>query len=70
MSKAKNSTGSGLVTVTLSEESVRLLDELAERGIYGKNKAEVAARFIDRALQEFAETPRFKLQKRRHQKPE
>jgi len=60
-----NLAGSNVVRVTLSSESVRLLDELAEKGIYGRNRSEVAGRFIDKALQKFVETPRLKLGGRR-----
>ncbi len=56
-----NKASSGSITVTVSDQSIRLLDEIAGRGIYGKNKAEVAARFIDKALQEFVDPPRLKL---------
>jgi len=44
----------------LSQQSKDLLEELARRGIYGRNEAEVAGRFIDNALQEFVETPKLK----------
>jgi len=44
--------------VTVSVQSVRLLEQLAERGIYGRNSAEVAARFIDDALKEFVDKPK------------
>ena len=36
---------------------------IAEKGIYGRNRAEVAGRFIDEALQKFVETPRFEIEK-------
>jgi hypothetical protein len=62
MAKNANTAGSGVIRVTLSEQSVRLLDELAEKGIYGRNKAEVAGRFIDEALQKFVEVPRLNLE--------
>ena len=61
MAKGTNTAGSGVIRVTLSEQSVRLLDELAEKGIYGRNRAEVAGRFIDEALQKFVEAPRLKI---------
>lgn len=47
--------------VTVASESVRLLDELAVKGIYGRNGAEVAARFVDQKLQEFVDRPTLKL---------
>jgi hypothetical protein len=68
MAKNANTTGSGVIRVTLSEQSVRLLDELAEKGIYGRNKAEVAGRFIDEALQKFVEVPRLTLNRNNRRK--
>jgi hypothetical protein len=55
-----NTAESNVIRITLSEQSVRLLDELAKKGIYGRNKAEVAGRFIDEALQKFVQTPLLK----------
>jgi len=63
MAKVSNTTGSNVIRVTLSDQSVRLLDELAEKGIYGRNRAEVAGRFIDQALQGFVEAPKLKLKR-------
>jgi len=68
MANPGNKAGSGSITVTVSNQSIRLLDELAELGIYGKNKAEVAARFIDKALHEFVDTPRLKLERGKQEK--
>lgn len=58
MAKAGNSSDSGQLRITLSVESIRLLDELAVRGIYGRNRAEVAARFVDEVLQKFVDAPK------------
>jgi hypothetical protein len=44
--------------VTLSEQSVSLLRELATHGIYGRTPAEVGGRFIEQALHQFVETPK------------
>lgn len=63
MRKTTNTSGSSAVRVTLSHQSIRLLDLLAEKGIYGRNRAEVAGRFIDDALQKFVETPRLAIEK-------
>ncbi|HBB86399.1 MAG TPA: hypothetical protein DC047_02145 [Blastocatellia bacterium] len=68
MSKAENPTISVPITVTLSEQSVLLLEGIAEGGIYGKNRAEVAARFIDQALEDFVVFARFKLPLRKDNK--
>jgi hypothetical protein len=61
MPKTANPTDSDTVRITLSTESARLLDELAVKGIYGRNRAEVAARFVDQKLQEFVDRPTLKL---------
>lgn len=61
MPKTPNPSDSDTVRITLSSESVRLLDELAVKGIYGRNRAEVAARFVDQKLQEFVDRPTLKL---------
>ena len=63
MSKKANPTASETLRVTLSEESVRLLSSLAEKGIYGRNPADVAGRFIDESLRQFVAPPQFKLER-------
>jgi len=68
MGKAKNASGTEQVTLSLSGESVRVLRELAILGIYGKNEAEVAARFVDKALEAFIVPPRFELPLRKKSK--
>lgn len=61
MAKKSNAAASVTVRVTVSAQSARLLDQLAARGIYGRNPAEVAGRFVDEALEKFVEAPRLKL---------
>jgi hypothetical protein len=61
LAKTANSIDSSVLRVTLSTDSVRLLEDLAFRGIYGRNPAEVASRFVDEALQRFVEAPKLKL---------
>ncbi len=61
MPKANNTTDSTTIRVTVSVQSGQLLEQLAQRGIYGRNPAEVAGRFIDEALQQHAEAPKLKL---------
>lgn len=61
MPKPANTAESDTIRVTLSTQSIALLDKLAALGIYGRNPAEVAGRFIDEALARFVEAPRFKL---------
>jgi hypothetical protein len=62
MAKAENASKSAVIRVTVSAQSAALLDELAAKGIYGRNSAEVAGRFVDEALQKFVEAPRLPLQ--------
>jgi hypothetical protein len=59
--KKGNATSSEQFSITLSKESVRLLDQIAKNGIWGRNRPDVAARFIDRALEAFVEQPKVKL---------
>jgi hypothetical protein len=61
MAKGNNAADSRTITVTVSVQSGRLLDQLAQRGIYGRNPAEVAGRFVDKALQEFVDRPKLRL---------
>jgi predicted transcriptional regulator len=59
--KKGNAVESLSFTITLSVQSVQLLDEIAKRGIYGRNRPEVVARFIDRALEAFVDQPKARL---------
>ena len=47
--------------MTISQQSVKLLQELARRGVFGRTPAEVGGRFIEEALQRFVEVPKFDL---------
>lgn len=58
MPKSANAVESTTLRVTVSLQSEALLNQLAAQGIYGRNAAEVAARFIDEALQRFVEMPK------------
>ncbi len=49
---------------SLSTQSLYVLDRLADLGIYGKTSGEVGARFVDRALQEFVQHPRFVIKRK------
>jgi hypothetical protein len=60
MAKSPHDVKSETIRVTLSSQSVDLLGQLTNRGIYGRNVAEVAGRLIDRALQDFVDAPRLK----------
>jgi len=61
MAKSKNEVVSRTVRVTLSGQSVDLLEQLAQQGIYGRNAAEVAGRFVDNALQQYVGPPKLQL---------
>jgi hypothetical protein len=61
MAKANNVVGSRKIRVTVSVQSEQLLEQLAQKGIYGRNSAEVAGRFVDQALQQFVEQPKLSL---------
>jgi hypothetical protein len=62
MARTPNSSPGQRFEVTLAEQSVAMLKELAKRGIYGRTPAEVGGRFIEQALQQFVELPRLSTQ--------
>jgi hypothetical protein len=47
------------INYSLSNQSLCLLDRIAELGIYGETSGEVGARFVDLALQGLVERPHF-----------
>ena len=53
------------IRVTLSRQSLDILELLATEGIYGRTPTAVAGRFIDLALQQFVEIPKVSLVNRR-----
>ena len=61
MAKASNESESVILRVTLSRQSHNLLEKLARQGIFGRNAAEVAGRFIDQALQSFVDIDKTKI---------
>jgi hypothetical protein len=61
MAKPKNPTDSKTVRVTVSRQSLELLEDLARRGVYGRSSAEVAGRFIDEALHRFIDQPKLQV---------
>ncbi len=61
MAKGKNGVDSRTIRVTVSAQSEQLLEQLVQRGVYGRSTAEVAGRFVDRALQRFMEQPKLKV---------
>ncbi len=62
MPKKPNTAGSVTLRVTVSSQSALLLEQLAARGIYGRNVAEVAGRFVDKALEQFIEPPKLRIE--------
>jgi hypothetical protein len=58
MPRRPNAAASDIVYVSLSKQSIDLLHQLAALGRFGRSEAEVAARFVDQALEKFAETPK------------
>ena len=61
MAKGNNLAESTTFRVTVSVQSEELLEQLGKRGIYGRNVAEVAGRFIDEALQRYVEQPKLSI---------
>ncbi len=59
MARPKNRSRGEKFEVTISSQSVGLLRALADRGVYGRSPAEVGGRFIETALQQFVDPPRF-----------
>lgn len=55
----------GMIAVPISAQTAELLQELAALGIYGKTDYEVAARFIDQALERFVAAPVLRPRRRR-----
>lgn len=58
MARPKSASRGIRFEVTLAEQSVDMLKELATRGIYGRSPSEVGGRFIEQALQQFVEPPK------------
>ncbi len=57
MPKKGNATEGVSLRITISKQSEEALEKLAARGVYGRNPAEVAARFVDQALQGMIQFP-------------
>lgn len=68
MPRPPNSSQGDRFEVTLSVQSINILKELATRGIYGRTPAEVGGRFIEQALQNFVEPPKFPVGSSRRRK--
>lgn len=62
MARAQNASRSKKFRVTLSEQSINALSQLAGRGVFGRNAAEVGGRFIDEALRSFVDIEKIKLE--------
>ena len=63
MPKGNNLADSSTLRVTVSVQAEKLLEQLAGQGIYGRNSAEVAARFIDEALKGFVDKPKLSIER-------
>jgi hypothetical protein len=61
MARTKNLSDSEPLQITLAKQSVRLLERVARKGVYGKSSAEVAARYVERRLEEQIEAGFFQL---------
>jgi hypothetical protein len=61
MGKTTNEAESVTLRLTLSRQSLELLNQLAARGIHGRNAAEVAGRMVDRALEQYVDMPKLKV---------
>jgi hypothetical protein len=61
MSKTANVSSTRTIRISVSEQSEALLNQLAAKGIYGRNVADVAGRFVDGALQRLAPPPRLRI---------
>ena len=61
MAKKGNASEGVRLPLTISKQSAEALEQLAARGIFGRNASDVAARFVDKALQEFVKFPPIEL---------
>lgn len=68
MAKAGNKSATVQVTVSLSEQQVDLLDQIAAQGLIGQNRADVAHRFIDDAVMAALRDPLFGLKRKKNTK--
>ena len=59
MSRKGNASDGVPLRITISKQSAELLERIAGMGIYGRNAPDVAARFVDKALEPFVTVPRF-----------
>jgi hypothetical protein len=57
MPKRGNAAEGVSLRITISKQSEEALEQIAARGIYGRNPSEVAARFVDQALQGLVQFP-------------
>lgn len=61
MAKRGNSAQSKPFKVTLSSQSIYVLETLAAQGVFGRNPSEVGGRFIDEAIRNYIDLPKLKL---------
>lgn len=61
MARTRNLSDSESIQITLAKQSVQLLERVAKRGVYGKSSSEVAARYVERRLEQQIESGFFQL---------
>jgi hypothetical protein len=67
--RPKNASKGVPFNVTISEQSVEILERLAKVGPYGRNAGEVGGRLLEQVLaQRFIERPRFALTQSRRRR--
>lgn len=59
MAKPKNVTPTEQITIATTPQVKRVLAWLAERGLHGKNVAEVAERLLSEKLRDFVDQKKF-----------
>jgi hypothetical protein len=57
MAKAANKVPTVTLTLSATPQLCAYLDQLAESGIYGKNRAEAALRLVEQAIEQRIERP-------------
>ena len=63
MARKGNASDGVSLRITVSRQSAEQLDRIAGMGVYGRNAPEVAARFVDKALEAFVTPPQFAVAK-------
>jgi hypothetical protein len=56
MARSENATSSAQITITVSSQTAKLLEDIAAEGHYGRTRAVVAAGFVERRLHDLIES--------------